>query len=189
MSYEQLLELPGEVVATARTRLTRRVEIDGRRYYLKTQRFPRRLRYFLRPSAYVREARAFRRMAAAGIRVPEVAAVGERRRLGFLRDALILTAEVPDAIDLAAWEAEGGAPRPGLPSVGEFRAELFDLVRRVQDRGFRFGDLKPRNVLAAPADEDGAHVVILDQRRFHRCRLRIHSRARDLRFLAEGATG
>jgi tRNA A-37 threonylcarbamoyl transferase component Bud32 len=183
--YEELLaSREGEVVATARTRLTRRLRIDGSVCYLKTQRFPLAPRYLLRPSAYVREARAARAMNRIGIRVPEILLASERRRYGFLRDAVLLTREVAGAVDLAEWDRRGRPPLPGIPPFDAILAEVLGLVERAHRSGCRFGDLKPRNLLAAPADASGAHVVVLDQRRFHRCRLRLHSRARDLRYLA-----
>ena len=109
----------GLLLATARTRRTYRLDLGGRAFFLKIQWMPRpRPRYFLRPSAYVREALAFARMAGLGLRTPEVVALGERRRLGFLEASLIVTAGIPGAVDLEAWARE----EPGAWAIGPARS-------------------------------------------------------------------
>ncbi|MEW6744807.1 MAG: lipopolysaccharide kinase InaA family protein [Planctomycetota bacterium] len=168
--YETLLSWKGgELVATARTRRTLRIETGGETFYLKIQYHPRwRPRYFARHAAYYREARAYERMRGLGLRVPQVVALGERRRLGFLIDALIVTRQVRDAVDLLRWSHAGFRPQPHLPPFEIVRDELERTVERIHRLGYRFGDLKWRNILAAPADSSGSHVVFLDQRRFGR---------------------
>ena len=169
--FERLMRCEeGELIATARTRRTWRLRAGAEVFYLKTQRIPRLLpRYFLRASALAREVRAFDRMRRLGLRTPEVAALGERRRLGFMIESLLVTREVPGSVCLETWAVEGFPPRPGIPPWPALREELFGSVARINARGFRFGDLKWRNILAAPPDRRGSSLVFLDQRRFRRC--------------------
>ena len=181
----------GLLLATARTRRTFRLDLGGRAFFLKIQWMPRlRPRYFLRPSAYAREVRAFARMEVLGLRTPEVIALGERRRFGFLAASLLVTAGVPGAVDLESWAREGFLPRDGIPPVRELLAELDRTVAAIHERGRRFGDLKWRNILAAPPDGKGSHLVFIDQRRFRSCPTRRLGRgigAADFRLLRKEA--
>ncbi|MBU0753637.1 MAG: lipopolysaccharide kinase InaA family protein [Planctomycetes bacterium] len=173
----------GTLLATALTRRTWRIKAGEERLYLKIQRIPRpALRYFFRPSAYLREAGAFEKMQRLGLRTPEVVAAGERRRLGFMIESLLLTREVPGSIDLKTWSEEGFGARTGLPGHEEILKELRETVARVHRLGYCFNDLKWRNILAAPPDQTGSRIVIIDQRRFRICMGRwigLDARARD----------
>jgi hypothetical protein len=157
----------GTLVTTAKTRRTFRIEAGSEVYFLKTQRIPRlEFRYFLRPSALMKEARSYERMARLGLRIPAVVAAGERRRLGFMTESLLLTAEVPGAIDLETWAGEGFRTIEGIPRGGDLMRELHETVDSIHRKGYRFGALKWRNILAAPPCRATSHLVFIDQRNF-----------------------
>ncbi len=157
----------GTLVTTAKTRRTFRIEAGSKVYFLKTQRIPRLgFRYFLRPSALMKEVNSYERMGRLGLRTPTVVAAGEQRRFGFMTESLLLTAEVPGAIDLETWAAGGFHSTEGIPRGGELLRELHETVDSIHRKGYRFGALKWRNILAAPAGRTASHLVFIDQRRF-----------------------
>ena len=62
-----------------------------------------RLKDWLGISRYRREVRNLYYFAALGLDTPAVVACGQEYRLGLLQHSVLVTAEVTDAIDLAAF--------------------------------------------------------------------------------------
>lgn len=90
----------------SQTSITRvhRLEADKNEWrggiFLKKIIADRWYRYFLREAKVYLEAKNYRRMDEIGIPVPKVLAIGERRFLGGLIDAFLLTTGVEDAMTL-----------------------------------------------------------------------------------------
>lgn len=123
-----------------------------------------RWRYFLRPSKARRERAIATRLAQLGFEVAAPAAVGERRRLGWLERSYSVIREI-DARDLVrllggfGGDALAGAERRAL--LERFGA----LARRLHEAGVDQDDFAPNNFLARP---DGSFVLI----DFERCHVR-----------------
>ncbi|GAB4147563.1 MAG: hypothetical protein Fur0037_15800 [Planctomycetota bacterium] len=168
----------GRPITDRRTSWVRSVEIGSNIYYIKTYDYPTwraRLRGTLRntgparPSRAAREAAAARWLRAHGFEAPLPVAVLERRRLGFLSRAVLVT---------RAWPGEPvdrilrGLGEEARRSLCE---ELFAFVARLHRAGFRDRNLDLRNLLARPI-EGGWQFAKLDSPRF---RLRRPGNARD----------
>jgi 3-deoxy-D-manno-octulosonic acid kinase len=131
-----------------------------------------RARYFLGHRAFA-ELRATEAARAAGVRVPEVVAAGERRRVpGY--EALLATRGIEGAEELAGWlAARGRGPERErvLRAAGE-------QVARLHDAGIGHPDLNLRNVLVAGV---GVYLLDLDRARRYPRAVPPGRRARDLR--------
>ena len=156
----------GSPVSVSRTTCTVRVRVEGIALYLKRHRYPLSVTLkaafrhtFVRPS---RPGREFRMLAkfrarAGGDVAPAPVALGERRILGFLREAFVATEEVPDAVPLEPSHLE---------SPGAARA-LGAVLSGLRSAGLLHGRLFARNLLTLP---DGTfRVVDLDRARARRC--------------------
>lgn len=158
-------------------------------FYLKKYLYPnRRWRFLFRrdkPSVEQRNYAFLRRNVGAV--VPEVVATGRRRRWMRLHDAFILTAEVPDSVQLddyarAHWSARS-EPDERARQDSLIRATAH-LVRRMHAAGFYHVDLQWRNVLVRfGASPRQVEVFVIDAPRGGRRWLwlrRRHGQLRDL---------
>jgi hypothetical protein len=152
----------------------------GSGLYLKIERDPRPTRFL---ASLVRRSRCrvefdgLRHLRRHGVGAVEPLAMGELRRLGFLRAAFLLTREAP-GIDLERHHLQGSGPFAG-PSRRSALRGLALFLRAVHDSGFRGRDLHPRNILAC---EDSGNpgqwgFRVLDQPRARLLRLRPGLRA------------
>ncbi len=120
------------------------------------------VKYAVRPSRALAEWRVGRWLDRAGIPTAVPLAMAERHTL-VLRDAALVTREIPDAVHLNAYVEEhlgGDAQRDA------WRARLYDelarTVRRMHDAGFAHNDLHGGNVLVnGPPDAARLHVIDL----------------------------
>jgi 3-deoxy-D-manno-octulosonic acid kinase len=137
-----------------------------------------RARYFLGHRAF-EELRATEAARDAGVRVPEVIAAVERRRVpGY--EALLATRWIEGAEELAGWLAARGR---GPEREAVLRA-AGSQVARLHDAGIGHPDLNLRNVLVA---EDGVLLLDLDRARRYPRAVPPGRRGRDLRRLLRSA--
>lgn len=152
---DSVFALEGEIVARDSMALTLRIEINGRRYYVKRYaglgKKPLR-RWFATPRVQL-EWENLRHFADWGIPTARLVGYGLQYQGGrFLRGALI-TAEIPDTTDLG-WLARNGDPR--LKSrrwLDGVSRQLADIARRMHSRRFVHGDFKWRNLLVDKTDK------------------------------------
>jgi tRNA A-37 threonylcarbamoyl transferase component Bud32 len=176
---DAVFALEGEIVAKDSTTRTVRVELDGRRYYVKRYhglgKKPLR-RWFGTPRVQL-EWENLQRFADWGIPTARLVAYGLESQGGrFVRGALI-TAEIPDTTDLGKL-ARSHDPRlktqfqrrltPASSALSEaaeaksqswwhgVSAQIADIARRMHSRRFVHGDLKWRNLLV-----DGSGKIFL----------------------------
>ncbi len=137
------------------------------------------------PSRSRREWQNLRALAARGTAVAEPVAMGEVRRAGFFKRALLLVREVPDAVNLAEYLAGF----PAAPTPAEVRdrhalaRELGAFVRRMHDAGMAFRDLYAKHIFVrrSPDDSGSFAPTLIDAQRAHRFpHLSPHHRWRDL---------
>jgi hypothetical protein len=98
---------------------------------------------FLPPSRAPYELAMSIRLAAAGVRTPEVLMYGLERVHGVFCHADVVTREVPDGSDLSAFMQRGVAERD---RAAAWRATL-DLVAALNAAGARHHDLNVKNIL------------------------------------------
>jgi hypothetical protein len=127
---------------------------DGQRFYAKTYAYrwplgPLRGVFrntWLAPSRVAREDRALRHLTTHGVQPDLAVAAAERRILGFLVEARLLTRDFGGQ-DLAARLATGSVSASDLRGLGRF-------VRALHDTGLRDPDLHCRNILLRDAGAD-----------------------------------
>jgi len=150
--------LEGEIVAKDSLTLTTRVEVNGRRYYVKRYhglgKKPLR-RWFGTPRVQL-EWENLQRFADWGIPTARLVAHGLESRGGrFVRGALI-TAEIPDTADLGKLARSHDLKLKSQSWWDGVSAQVADIARRLHARRFVHGDLKWRNLLV-----DAAGTVFL----------------------------
>ena len=119
-----------------------------RNYYVKTfTGRGSRFKDWLGISRYRREVRNLHYFASLGLRTPEVVAWGQEYRFGFLQQAVLVTAEVTDAMDLAALIREQTVYAHGVTRARAILAQIAISTRALHASGFYHKDLKPRNIL------------------------------------------
>lgn len=150
---DAVFALEGEIVAKDSTTRTVRVEVGGRRYYVKRYhglgKKPLK-RLLAKPRVHL-EWENLQRFADWGIPTARLVACGLERQGGrFVRGALI-TAEIPGTTDLGRL-ARAHDPRLKSQSWRDgVSAQVADIARRLHGRRFVHGDLKWRNLLVDAA--------------------------------------
>lgn len=151
---DSVFALDGEIVAADSMTRTLRVEINGRRYYVKRYaglgKKPLR-RWFATPRVQL-EWQNLGHFADWGIPTAHLVGYGLQSRGGRFQRGALITAEIPDTTDLG-WLARHGDPR--LKSrrwLDGVSRQLADIARRMHDRHFVHGDFKWRNLLVDQAD-------------------------------------
>lgn len=125
-------------------------------------------KYTVRASRALEEWRVGRWLDAAGIPTAVPLAMAEQRDM-VLRDAALVTREIPEAVHLNEYvetHLQGDARRDALRAA--LYAQLARIVRRMHDAGFVHNDLHGGNVLVnGPPDAPCVHVIDLHSvRRF-----------------------
>jgi tRNA A-37 threonylcarbamoyl transferase component Bud32 len=175
---------PGETIARSLSSATTKIDLGGtplvrKRYVysLRTALKAALRNTLLRPSRAEREyrmLRLFRERLGDGA-VPTPVAFGERRCLLLLREALLLTIRVREAVPLSSAPADGTVPA----------VELGGFLAGLHGAGLVHGSLFARNVLFVAGGGfrllDLDHAQALSPERLPP----LSSRARDLAFLAE----
>ena len=169
----------GTVVTDRNSSWVRALNFGATPCHIKTYDYPgRRDRWrgwlrntFLARSRAHREARALQWLRLSGFAAPEPLAGLEKRRLGWLHRAVLITRTWPGtALDLA-WPTLAAADRD------EVLAVLSEQVDRLHRAGFRHRNLDPRNILVRREEERAGsmgpwQVAFLDPPRYRLCRPR-----------------
>jgi hypothetical protein len=152
-----------EVLKETRTRLVERVEVAGTTVYRKVYSYPNlrdlasgvfRTTLFA-PSRPEREWRSLGWLAGRGLQRELRVAMAERRTFGFLREAVLVTAEfVGEPLD--HWLSRAAAA-----DRERILEALWDWVARVHETGHRDRNLDARNVLVR-VDGDRVEFAKID---------------------------
>jgi hypothetical protein len=147
-SMDQVLAAPLEAVTRDSVSAVSRLVLQGT-YYVKTFAGRKsRLRHLLGISRYQRELANLEYFRQLGLPTPSLVAHGERKRMGLLDQAVLVTAEVAEATDLLALVRAGEFYARGKDCAREMLSQLANATRLMHEDGFYHQDLKPRNVLA-----------------------------------------
>jgi tRNA A-37 threonylcarbamoyl transferase component Bud32 len=150
----------GTVVSNASSLMVRHHALAGYGTYAKLYFYgPLNLRRFLRPSRAQTEYRSYACLRRLGLRVPEVICFAERRLLGCVRWAVIVTREVAGAANLVEVFSR-------MPDDTARRAALLQqlagAVAQMHNGGFYHRSLRFRNVLLQPPDAGAATLYFID---------------------------
>lgn len=153
---------PGVPPGGARSAV-RELALPQGRFFLKVYAYSGlwRLRTVFIAARAGREFRNLKRMAALGFRVPEAAAWGQERTLGFVGTSFVLTRAIEGAVDLrSVIDRPGSAP---LPPSGERRrliGEFARTLRRAHEERFFIHTLRAKNLLLGrEGDRWALHVI------------------------------
>jgi tRNA A-37 threonylcarbamoyl transferase component Bud32 len=142
-----LLRLPSERVTLDRRSGVDRLALQDVYYVKRFQGPGNRLKHRVGISRYQRELRNLRHFERLGLATPQLVAWGEERRLGLLHRAVLVTREVPGAVDLDRALQDGRMYSDGVAGARAILWALARAVRSMHDSGFHHRDLKPRNIL------------------------------------------
>jgi hypothetical protein len=116
-------------------------------------------RYFLRPAKAYLEAANYRQMRKIGTPVPEVLAIGQRRFLGGLIDAFLITAGIENAVTLEEYAHE--KPLAPTQEIRDISSQLAQIVRTMHQANFFHIDLQWRNILVQ-RNVEGIKLFLID---------------------------
>jgi hypothetical protein len=165
----RVFALAGERVTSAPLSEVLRVEIEGRRYYVKRyagngKNALRRwfgLRQWFSPPRVEAEWRNLLAFREWGIPTARLMAYGIERRFGGFKRGALVTEEIPDTSDLALLAERNDVRLRDGRWLSEVSAQVARLTRRMHDVGFVHNDLKWRNLLVGGSD-DAPIVYLID---------------------------
>ena len=153
-SMQRLLQEPMQQITLDRRSGTARLDLQHN-YYVKTfAGRGSRIKDWLHISRYRREVRNLELFDAIGLRTPQVVARGHDYRAGLLQRAMLVTAEVADAVDLEELIRQKILYQHGVPGARHILAQIAIAARKLHARGFYHKDLKPRNILVQKAGRE-----------------------------------
>jgi tRNA A-37 threonylcarbamoyl transferase component Bud32 len=156
-SLASTYSVEGELISVGPLSHVVRVAADGTRYYVKRydgQRKSRRRRWYglralLAPQRVVREWKNLLRFRKWGIPTASLVCYGLERKLGsFVRGALV-TAEIPDTLDLQAMCKHNDPRLRDRRWMAAVMAQVAGHTRTLHSRGFAHNDLMWRNLLVS----------------------------------------
>jgi tRNA A-37 threonylcarbamoyl transferase component Bud32 len=128
------------------------------------------------PSKAMAEAWGLNEMAAVGCRTPELLALGERRLLGNVRAACVVTRAIENAVSLADFAEQQRELRRTNPQqwshwIKQISAQLIPQMQAMHRAGLYHYDLKWRNLLLVQHGSDcEIHLIDCPRARRHRWR-------------------
>ena len=150
---DAVFALEGEIVAKDSTTRTVRVEVGGRRYYVKRYhglgKKPLR-RWFGTPRVQL-EWENLQRFADWGIPTARLVACGLESQGGLFARGALITEEIPATADLARLAREGAPSQKSRSWWHGVSTQVAEIARRMHTRRFAHGDLKWRNLLVDAA--------------------------------------
>jgi tRNA A-37 threonylcarbamoyl transferase component Bud32 len=160
-TLEQAYARGGEIVSTSARGCCRRVEVGERRYYVKIYAGAGKgLRSWLGRSRVRTEWENLVLFQSLGIPTPPVVAYGETRKRGCFHGGVLITAEVPDAVDLRTLAIRRDAHLLDAVWRREVLRRVADYTRCLHQAGFVHNDLNWRNILVTT--EGAPEVFFID---------------------------
>jgi len=187
---QQLLQKPMQQ-ATLDRRSGVAVLAQQNNYYVKTfAGRGSRIKDWLHISRYRREVRNLAFFASLGLRTPKVVATGHEYRACVLRRAVLVTAEVTDAVDLEELLRKNELYQQGAAAARRILTQVALAARKLHASGFYHKDLKPRNILVRTSGS-AAELFFFDCPSGHRPPRFLLRRGvvRDLAHLEDGLRG
>lgn len=155
---DRVFALEGEWIAADQMSKVLRVEVNGRRYYVKQYwGAGKGLRRWLGRPRVKAEWQNLRLFAQWGIPTAPVVAWGLERRFGCFARGALITAELAGTEDLAALARNHDPRLQQHDWLDKVSRQLAEATRRMHRHGFAHNDLKWRNLLV---DQDGDLYLI-----------------------------
>jgi len=165
-----------QVAASLKTNCYRVTLPNGETVYVKRYVYTakKKVRYWLLPSKPLIEIYGFQQLRKLGIPTLDVLAYGERRYLGSLRSAYIVTRGVPKSVSVEAFARETWSKMPKDERQSVFlalRQTLLTQLKTAHRAHFFHHDLKWRNILVHETDTGAYELTWIDCPRAHYARL------------------
>lgn len=157
----------GERIAEAPLSTVERVSADGTRYYVKRYvgngKNPVRrwfgLRGLVAPQRVVNEWENLLLFSKWGIPTATLVAYGQERTRGSFARGALVTAEIPDTVDMARMAIEGDARLRDRYWVSAVMRQVASYARTLHDAGFVHNDFKWRNLLVDRSEPPGVFMI------------------------------
>ncbi|MCC5797133.1 MAG: protein kinase [Methylophaga sp.] len=157
-SLDNVFELKGEIVTQDKLSEVIRVEVGGRRFYVKRyHRAGKGLKQFLGRSRIKSEWMNLLLFTKLGIPTAPVVAYGEYRALGIFKRGALVTQEIAHTQDLAELARNNDARLGRSDWVKAISQQTADALRQMHQRQFVHNDYKWRNLLVD--DEDRVYLI------------------------------
>jgi hypothetical protein len=175
-SLERVFALAGERITRDPLSEVRRVESEGRRYYVKRYAGNGKnackrwfgLRQWLAPPRVRAEWRNLLAFREWGIPTARLVAYGIERRFGGFRRGALITEEIRDASDLARLAQRHDARLHDRDWLAQVSAQVARLARRMHEAGFAHNDLYWRNLLVSNGEPPVVYLIDCPKGRFWR---------------------
>lgn len=147
-----------------------RCQDDGFDFAYKTQDGKKPWRYMFRASLPVREVKHYAILAALGIPIPDVYAVGDTRKFFILKESFLVTGFLENTVDGRIF-MRGGEYRDGREELKrEFCCRHLTLLAKLHDAGYYHKASHPRNFLFRGETPENMEVFWIDVARLRRAR-------------------
>lgn len=159
-SLNDTLAIKGELVSKSRISYLLKTTIEESVFYVKVYTGAgKHLRRLLGRSRVRGEWENLLFFQSLGIPVPHIVAYGETRQWGLFTRGILVTQEVPGAIDLAQLTPESRHIEVKSMRLGMLKRVAF-IARKLHDAGFIHNDFKWRNILVS--DDVDSEIYLLD---------------------------
>lgn len=146
-SLPLLRQSPAEQLTSDRFSAVSRLALDAT-YYVKFYRGNSNWwRFLLGRDRFSMERDNLAYFASLGLATPTLVAHGFRTRCGVLREAVLVTREVPGSCNLLEYIQDRRLYQKGVPGARQILGQLADAMRTLHGQGFYAADIKPRNIL------------------------------------------
>lgn len=165
-SLDEVFSVQGEIVTSSPISHLIKVEVAGKRYYVKRyQRAGKHLRQYVGRSRVRAEWENLQFFKAIGIPTPQVVAYGEEVGYNVLRRGALVTEEIVDTVDLHSLAIRGSELLNDRLWINEVIDQLCNYVRTMHQHGFIHNDLKWRNILVTRSGDPQVHFIDCPQGR------------------------
>jgi len=160
---------------------------DGPGYFVKRYKFrcfKEKLKHLVVPTKAMQEWRICSNLRASGIPTCEVLAAGEGRKRALLREAFLISREIPHTVELKKFVHGRGWHGRGSNYKEQVVEELACLTGRLVRSGYYHRDFHAGNILIQPDSPRGHRLFVLDLHSVRRRKLRPRHVFRMLSMLA-----
>lgn len=174
-SFDDLLNLQGEIIRHVATRRTSRIECDGKRYFIKAhfgvgwREIAKNLITLKAPVlGAMNEVRAIRRVGELGIAAPRIVAYGERGKNPARIESFIITEDLGDTVTLEKLSMDWINVPPSPSLKWKLIRQVADIARRLHENGVNHRDFYICHFRRCESGED-ERLYLMD---LHRAQMR-----------------
>ncbi len=158
--WDTTRELQGELVNDSKTNYTQKVLFEGKFYYVKRYLVRgKNLRRYIGPSRVAKEWKNLNWFRRHGIPTPRLVAMGEAERFSDGYWGVIVTEEIPQAIDLRKVYQNSEKALANRSWRLKVITRLAEAVAAMHNLGFIHNDLQWRNVLVTHSADPEVYLI------------------------------